>query len=278
MRFLHKHDRYQDIDIDVAIQRCNDSLPDNGSIAGSLNSIEENDLDQVIESIRNTDSDNVNEDGDDDGVDDDGDRINRPETGEASGVDTAPSISNEYLRLPINPTSAEREQHKNLLKEFRGRSDSVTDPTRPEHLEWPQEGHILNDLSEPGILSVAFPNLFPYAKGDPTVKDRPNEVKMFSMAARHFAKYAVNMREAKEHLLSNSSLAEDQKKIANSLWNKGENEFVYPFVQSDRFLHWIQNTCECHCAIGQRSFWLSKNSDYSNLITHCKCLADCWIM
>ena len=142
MRFLHKHDRYQDIDIDVAIQRCNDSLPDNGSIAGSLNSIEENDLDQVIESIRNTDSDNVNEDGDDDGVDDDGDRINRPETGEASGVDTAPSISNEYLRLPINPTSAEREQSENRSKEChnsstRGRSDSMSDPTRPEHFEWP---------------------------------------------------------------------------------------------------------------------------------------------
>ena len=97
------------------------------------------------------------------------------------------------------------------------------------------------------------------------MKDRPNEVKMF-MAARHFAvKYAVNMREAKEHLLSNSSLTEDQKKIANSLWNEGENEFVYPFVQSDRFLHWIQNTCERHRAMGQRSFWLSKNSDYSNL-------------
>ena len=64
----------------------------------------------------------------------------------------------------------------------------------------------MNDLSEPGILSRAFPTLFP------TVKDRPNEVKMF-MAARHFVKYAVNMREAKEHLLSNSSLTEDQKKL-----------------------------------------------------------------
>ena len=73
------------------------------------------------------------------------------------------------------------------------------------------------------------------------------------------------MREAKEHLLSNSSLTDDQKKIANSLWNEGENEFLYPFVESDRFLHWIQNTCERHRAIGQRSFWLSKNSDYSNL-------------
>ena len=76
------------------------------------------DLDQVIESIRNPDSDNANEDGDDNDVDDEGDGINRPETGGASGVDTAPSVSNEYLRLPINPTSAEREQHENLLKEF----------------------------------------------------------------------------------------------------------------------------------------------------------------
>ena len=100
------------------------------------------DLDQVIESIRNPDSDNANEDGDDNDVDDEGDGINRPETGGASGVDTAPSVSNEYLRLPINPTSAEREQHENLLKEFhnsstRGRSDSVSNPTRPEHFEWP---------------------------------------------------------------------------------------------------------------------------------------------
>ena len=143
LRFLHKHNRYyQDIDIDAAIQRCNDSLPENGSIASSLSSIEETDLDQVIESIRNTDSDDANEDGDDDDVDDEGDGINRPETGGASGVDTAPSVSNEYLRLPINPTSAEREQHENLLKEFhnsstRGRSDSVSNPTRPEHFEWP---------------------------------------------------------------------------------------------------------------------------------------------
>ena len=184
MQFLHKNNRYyHDIDIDAAIQRCNDSLPEIGSIAGSLSSIEENDLDQVIESIRNTDlSDNVKEDGDDDGMDDEGDGINRPETGGASGVDTAPSVSNEYLQLPINPPSAEREQHENLLKEFLGRSDSVTDPTRTEDLEWPQEGRILNDLSEPGILSRAFPTLFPYAKGDLTVKDRPNEVKIFMAA------------------------------------------------------------------------------------------------
>jgi len=273
LRFLLNHNRYyQDIDIDAAIQRCNDSLPDNGSIAGSLSSIEENDLDQVIESIRNTDSDNMTEDGDDDGVDDEGDGINpRPETGGASGVDTAPSVSNEYLRLPLNPTSAEREQHENLLKEFRGRSDSVTDPARPEHLEWPQEGRILNDLSEPGILSRAFPILFP------TVKDRPNEVKMF-MAARNFVKYAVNMREAKEHLLSNSSLTEDQKKFQTLFGTK---------VKINLFIHLYRATVFCTgyrthvSAIAQLVSDLSGSVKIQIIqicITPCKFLADCWIM
>ena len=104
----------------------------------SLSSIEESDFVQEIESIRNPYSDHANEDGDDNDVDDEGDGIHLPETGGASGVD----ISNEYLRLPINPTSAEREQSENRSKEChnsstRGRSDSMSDPTRPEHFEWP---------------------------------------------------------------------------------------------------------------------------------------------
>lgn len=282
LRFLHKNNRYyHDIDIDAAIRRCNEILPENDSIASSLNSIEENDLERVILDAKSQ-SDNEHEenivegnskkttdavrDADDaDDVDDEGDGINRPETGGASGDDTPPSVSNEYLQLPINATSKETEEHENLLRNLRnaGGRPGNNEPTR---VDWPAEGQILNDLTEPGILARAFPTLFPYAKGDPTIKDRPHEVKMF-MAARHFLKYAVNLKEAKEHLLSNYPLTEEQKVTAKSLWKEGDHEFVYPFVESDRFIHWIQNTCERHRAIGQRSFWLNKNSDYANLST-----------
>ena len=126
---------------------------------------------------------------------DEGDGINRPETGGASGDDTPPLVSNEYLQLPINATSKETEEHENLLRNLRnaGGRPGNNEPTR---VDWPAEGQILNDLTEPGILARAFPTLFPYAKGDPTIKDRPHEVKLF-MAARHFLKYAVNLKEAK---------------------------------------------------------------------------------
>ena len=278
LRFLHKHNRYyEDINIDAAIQRCNDVLPENGSIASYLNSVDESDLDSaVIDARSQSINDNlengqvhhndqtiVEADVDDNGEFDEGDDgINRPETGSASGHDTSPLISNEYLQLPINTRLEETAIHQNLLRNIRDASSNES--TDLSHLDWPAEGQILNDPSEPGILSRAFPTLFPYAKGDPTIKDRPHEVKMF-MAARHFVKYAVNLKEAKHHLLNNYPLTDDEISTVNSLWRDGDHEFYYPFVESERFTHWIQNTCERHRAIGQRSFWLHKHSDYANL-------------
>ena len=49
-----------------------------------------------------------------------------------------------------------------------------------------------------------------------------------------------------------------------SLYNEEQNmTWIYPFVQNDCFIHFIQNNVECHRYFGQHSFWLYKNSDYS---------------
>lgn len=275
LRFLHKYNRYyQDIDIDATIQRCNQILPENDSIASLLNSIDEVEFEEAMQhestaqqNSQQNEASNPpdNNDNEDLVFDDEGDGIVRPETGGASGEENPPPVTNEYINLPINPSNQEHEQHERMLMQFRRNSIRQNTPVEEgrTELDWPTEGRILNDISEPGIVSRAFPTLFPYAAGDPTNKDRAYEVKM-SMAARHFLKYSINMKDAKEWLLS-THLTVEEETIANSLWTEGENEFYYPYVDSDRFVHWMQNTCERHRAIGQRSFWLTKHSDYANM-------------
>ena len=77
-------------------------------------------------------------------------------------------------------------------------------------------------------------------------------------------KYCVDLKETKALLLPNCQ-NDQERQIINSLFIEGSNQFSYPFVESDRFVYWMQNTIERHRAAGQRSFWISKHSDFASM-------------
>ena len=57
-----------------------------------------------------------------------------------------------------------------------------------------------------------------------------------------------------------------ERTSVKSLYNDESNmRWIHPFVQNDRFVHFIQITVERHRDFGQHHFWISKNSDYFTL-------------
>ena len=97
---------------------------------------------------------------------------------------------------------------------------------RNSALSFPEARQIVNDYSTPWLYSGAFPTLFPYGEGDPTVGDRIKP---------------VTLLEANKHLLCQCVLV--------------NGATTYPFASHERWSFWAQNIDERHRFQGQQRFF-----------------------
>lgn len=163
------------------------------------------------------------------------------------------------MRPAFNSRQSEEERNIIALQRlYPNARPPINDP-----IPWPANGARVNDFDTPGLFSMAFPCLFPYGAGDPTLRDRQKEVSL-DQAGKHLAKYAVNMKKVKEILLS-SALTNEQRSIVESLHTQNDPQFSYPFVQHTRFIHFLQNTVERHRAYSQRSYYLNQHPEFATL-------------
>ena len=183
-------------------------------------------------------------------------------SGGASGERDSPEIVDEFMTMPINSNNATVQQRNAQALQ------SIAPNARPpasDPFHWPEAGEFLNDFSEHGMLAKAFPCLFPYGRnGDYTFRDRLATVSE-DEAGKHYLKYCVNVKEVQQTLLTMPNLTHAKRTRANSIFTEGDCEWLFPFVQNDRFVHWMENTTRRHRAHGQRSVWLNKNSDFSTM-------------
>ena len=69
-----------------------------------------------------------------------------------------------------------------------------------------------------------------------------------------------------QQILEYTCITNQKQTSVKSLYIHESNmRWIYTFFQTDRFLYFILNTVERHIAFGQRSFWISNNSDYSTM-------------
>ena len=266
--FKQNNPHYAHIDLDAAIQRAS-NLPEDGSIADSLRSVEfEEDDDDTDDNDESLHSQNEVTEQD-----------LAPESGGASGEDSVPTIIDEYVTRPLAADQTEAQRNVNILRTIaptarpppqrqrqqqplQQQPQQNNEPDEP--IPWPEPGDFINDFNESSLISKAFPCLFPYGNhGDPTFKDRNHNITM-DKAGKHFLKYCINMKDAQEYLMS-QQLTEHEEVIVQKLYNEGTCPWKFPFVENDRFLHWMQNTTERHRSHGQRSFWLNKNSQFATM-------------
>ena len=161
--------------------------------------------------------------------------LNGPDQGGATG-----SIDNEegddrvtrgFIGIPVNETNRSvNEQIHDILRERFG--------TEENPIEWPEAGENLNDFDTPNLQAMAFPALFPFGRGDVTMKDRRTGVKL-TESNKHLLKYAI--------------------------FDRAKNLWWYPFATDKRWMHWAQNTAERHRCQGQRGVYLDKTSEDANI-------------
>ena len=199
---------YENIDLGIAEQRLSQIETDeNGSIHESLRYIEEDEVEALIASSTQQEvdpSDNGNGNGNDDENEsedeteyasdtdnEEGEAVAEheigPETGGASGEIEESPIIEETLMIPVFD-SRQTEEERNitaLQRLFPNTRLPLNDP-----ISWPSNGARVNDFDTPGLFSMAFPCLFPYSAGDPTLRDRRKEVTL-DQAGKHFTKYAI---------------------------------------------------------------------------------------
>ena len=276
LKFLKKHNRfYSDLDLGIAEDRLEQiPIDDDGSIQSSLRMMEEEEVEDAMSNETNADNETAPRDSttpphDDFGttytedqfdVENMNQRENGPETGGASGEATPLDVIEDFAHRPPTNGLSEEQRKMCLLQEVAPNAR----PPADDPIAWPTPGSFVNDFQETGLLSKAFPTLFPYASGDPTCRDRNAPVTM-DKAGKHFLKYSVNLKDA-QRILEHTCVTDQERNAVKALYNEESNmPWIYPFVQNDRFVHFIQNTVERHRAFGQRSFWLSKNSDYSTM-------------
>ena len=111
--------------------------------------------------------------------------------------------------------------------------------TKNNPINWPTQSRRLYDYSQPFLQCMAFPTLFPYAKGDFFNRERNIEVSLTD-ANKHLLKYAVKNEKAENDDL--------------------EPSYIYPFAEHDRWINLAQNICERHRIYNQRNIYLKKKS------------------
>ncbi|GFH56395.1 hypothetical protein CTEN210_12871 [Chaetoceros tenuissimus] len=215
LRFLKANNKYyHDIDLVDAQRRLDQIRTDkNGSIHESLRYIEEDEVEALIASATQQEVDssdsangNRNDDKSEDGTetytsdsdDEEGEAVAElevgPETGGASGeIEELPIIEETLMRPTFDNMQTEEERNVTALQRlFPNARQPPNDP-----IPWPTNGARVNDFDTPGLFSMAFPCLFPYGVGNPTVQDRQKEVTL-DQAGKHLTKYAVNMKRVQE--------------------------------------------------------------------------------
>lgn len=87
-----------------------------------------------------------------------------------------PTHSHSFMPLPHQQSNEE-----NIIR-------AMIDGEDP--LDWPTiSRQPVNEFQTPGLATMAFPTLFPYGKGDPTIKDHEIEVTLAD-SFKHLMRYA----------------------------------------------------------------------------------------
>ena len=103
------------------------------------------------------------------------------------------------------------------------------------HLSWPSIGsQPLNEFNTEGLAAMCFPELFLNGKGDPTVTNRLKDVTLAG-AAKHLVKFSV--------------------------FSPIRGEYIYPFVEHERFCGWIEDMIQRHRVLKQANYCLKQNQD-----------------
>ena len=184
-----------------------------------------------------------------------------PETGGASGESIPLPFNEETFSLPVIDTRIS-EQERNIQQLMRIAPNAR--PPEGDIIAWPETGEFVNDFNTPGIYSMAFPCLFPYGLGDPSNRDRQIAISE-NECGKHLLKYAINVKKMKEVLLEDPTLTPSERRNVESLHSGDDPDFIYPFVNHKRFVHFLQNTVERHRAFSQRGFWLQKHSEFGTM-------------
>lgn len=105
-------------------------------------------------------------------------------------------------------------------------------------LDWPTiSGEPLNEFRTEGLASMAFPALFPYAKGDPTCKARVHEVKLAD-GFKHLIRYGDN---------------------------SPDSRLRWRFASHPRFPYWALNMRQRHQLLSQARIYLQHNPTDAHL-------------
>ena len=105
-------------------------------------------------------------------------------------------------------------------------------------MNYPAQGEAINEFNCQGLLTMAFPYLFPDGLGDPTVKTRDVNVN-FSDGVLHLLKFAEKESET--------------------------NEYVYRFAADSRFVFACLNMIQRHKLLTTTNVFLERNQDESKL-------------
>ena len=182
-----------------------------------------------------------------------------PETGGASGSAVVSDVVLDILSRPLTHLFGERARSASVLNRVahnlrHGQGSSIP---------YPSVDRPVNDFNCSGLLTKAFPCLFPYGSGDVSCRDRPYFISE-TEAAKHYSRYCVDLVSIRALFASNPRIPLSS---LDAIHNGSATmpRYFYPFVSHERFMHWMQNLCERHRAIRQRNFWLGKNEDFANL-------------
>ena len=191
-------------------------LPEDGSI---LNSLTIQDDDEILTNEEQTSNEH----------DEECEQQMGPEQGGATGNTSL--VGTDFLGpTNINNLEIEEERIENILR-------THVEGTKNNPINWPTQSRRLNDYTQPFLQCMAFPTLFPYAKGDYFNRERNIEVSLTD-ANKHLLKYAIKNEKAENDEL--------------------EPSYIYPFAEHDRWINWAQNISERHRIYNQRNVYLKK--------------------
>ena len=201
------------------------NLPVDGDISSQLNVLEEEEI-----STKNSPVVEVEEEVEDE----DFCQEAGPEQGGATGLHPEDENFNVDRGYLCGPVLQKEQLDDEIISQFlQDQYGTSNDP-----IPWHEANQILSDYNHPYLQALAFPTLFPFGHGDVTNKDRIID---------------VSITESNSHLLK------------YSYFSSVKNEWIYPFVRHQRWVHWSQNTAERHRVNSQRNYYIKKTPADANM-------------
>ena len=164
LKFLKKHNRfYSDLDLGIAEDRLEQiPIDDDGSIQSSLQTMEEEEVEDAMSNETNADNETAPRDSttpphDDFGttytedqfdVENMNQRENGPETGGASGEATPLDVIEDFAHRPPTNGLSEEQRKMCLLQEVAPNAR----PPADDPIAWPTPGSFVNDFQETGLF------------------------------------------------------------------------------------------------------------------------------